>query len=483
MRQQHSAIAWVMFTLVLGLCSRGAHGREPQPTRDLFQDLKPLVNELDRYTYLVWALPELSPVEREIAKQLLAATEAELGLYSEAVRDFPLSNNLPPRLTLPQKPAWQAADAVTTIVGLARDRRIVMVNEAHHDAHTRQLTLALLPRLRALGFGYFAVEALGEKDPSLSARGYPVRASGSEYLREPVYGEIIRAAIRLGFVLVPYDTTITAAQAREDKQADNLYRRVFARDPAARLFVHTGYAHIDKQRGRLGPVKPMAMRLQDLSGIEPLSIDQTDIREDHPKSEAEARIEFRHALLRYQIAFQPEQPKFGNEGPGDMPSKPAVAAYERIIATFHPSHPVALVRTDNGKPWSARPRTYDLNVILPVANSVPSDYMQGPIHLSLDDKVRLVLPPASRGHRPEWLALDGQRVTVAIDTRHCAGTFPCLVQAHYADEGDVAVAADRYLFLQPESENLLYLYPGKYRLRTVNANGITVDEHAIEAAK
>lgn len=480
MRQQHPAIAWVMLTLAI-LCLGEAHAGG-KPTRDLFRDLKPLVHELDRYTYLVSTTPELSPVDQHVARQLLAATEAELGLYSEAVRDFPLRSNPPPRLTLPRTPAWQAADAVSTIARLARDRRLVMVNEAHHDPHTRQLTLALLPRLRAMGFRYFAVEALGEKDPSLMKRGYPVSASGSEYLREPVYGDIIRAAIRLGYVLVPYDTTVTAPQAREDQQAGNLYRRVFVRDPDAKLFVHTGYAHIDKQRGRLGPVEPMAMRLRELSGIEPLSVDQTDIREEIPRSEVSARTEFLRALSRFQTAFRPERPQFGREGPGDMPSRPMLDAYDQIITVFHPTHPVVLVRTDSGTPWSARPRTYDLNVILPPANPVPSDYMQGPIQLSIHDKVRLVLPPASRGHRPEWLALNGQRVAVPVDTRHCAERFPCLVEAHYAGEGDGATAADRYLFLR-HGKNLLYLHPGKYRLRTLDASGITMNEQAIQASR
>lgn len=480
MRRQHAVIVGVTFMLAL-LCVTAVRASN-EPERDLFQDLKTLVHELDRYIYLVSTTPELSPDDQRVANQLLAATEGELGLYSEAVRDFPLRNQPPPGLTLPRTPAWRAADAVITIATLARSRRIVMVNEAHHDAHTRQLTLALLPRLRAEGFRYFAVEALGEKDLSLMQRGYPIRASGSEYLREPLYGDMIREAIRLGYVLVPYDTEVTAPQTREYRQAENLYRRVFLRDPDARLFIHAGYAHIDKQRARLGPVEPMAMRLRQLTGIEPFSIDQTEIREESPRSEARARVEFLQALTRFQIAFQPERPQFGREGPGDTPDRPLTDAYDRIIALFHPLRPVVLVRADNGTPWSARPHAYDLNVILPPANPVSSDYMQGPIALSINGKDHLVMPAASRGHRPGWLTLDGRRVAVPMDTRFCADTYPCLLEAHYAGEDDDATAADRYLFLQ-QGRNFLYLHPGKYRLCTIDAHGIIVNEQTVQVSR
>jgi hypothetical protein len=127
-----------------------------------------------------------------------------------------LRNRLPAKLVLPEATSWQAADAADTIIALARDQRIVMVNEAHHDAHTRALTLALLPRLRAMGFTYFAAEALDEQDTSLMKRGYPVKSSCSEYLREPLYGDIVREAIKLGYVIVPYDSAGATPQDRED---------------------------------------------------------------------------------------------------------------------------------------------------------------------------------------------------------------------------------------------------------------------------
>ena len=477
MRQRFFTTTW----LVLALATTGFEAHAAQKTqRNLFAELQPLTHELPRYCYFIKAIPQLPETDQLVAQQLFASSEDELGLYSEAIRDFPLRSRLPEKLVLPEATSWQAADAVDTIIALARDQRIVMVNEAHHDAHTRALTLALLPRLRAMGFTYFAAEALDEQDTSLMKRGYPVKSSGSEYLREPLYGDIVREAIKLGYVIVPYDSAGATPQDREDGQARNLYERVLAKDPKAKLFVHAGYAHIDKQPGRLGPVKPMAMQLRELSGITPLSIDQTDIREDNPESEGDAVHQLKHALRRYETMFQLVEPRFDGAGPGDTPQKPTMAAYDRIISAFHPTRAVVLIQSADHAPWSARPGLYDLNVILPPANSVPSNYSQGPIQLSIDDEDYPVLPPANKGHRPDWLALDGRRIPVPVDTEFCARKFPCLVEARYAGESEDAVTADRYLFLQQGAKNMLYLQPGAYRLRTVDANNNTLNEHAIQ---
>ena len=73
-----------------------------------------------------------------------------------------------------------------------------------------------------MGFIYFAAEALDQRDVSLMTRGYPVTRSGTEYLHEPLYGDIVREAITPGYIIVPYDAE-GAPQEREDGQARNLY--------------------------------------------------------------------------------------------------------------------------------------------------------------------------------------------------------------------------------------------------------------------
>ena len=411
----------------------------------MFHGLQRQPNDLARYVYLVNVLPQLSEADRAIAMQMLSSTEDELGLYNEAIRDFPLKSHNKAGAELPSEKDWKAAEAADVIASMASNRQIVLVNEAHHDAHTRQLTLELLPRLRALGFNYFAAEALLGDDAELMKRGYPLRTSGTEYLREPSYGDIVRQAIKLGYHIVSYDPTGKSEEQREAGQAENLYKKVFAKDPAARLFVHAGYAHIDKAKGRLGAVEPMAMHLKMLTGIEPLSIDQTQFREQIPAEDDE---------------------------------------YRYLVREFRPRGPTVLVNRTTGKPWSDNQDRYDMNVILPPTSqgAAESGYVQ-PTAI-VHDMVR-AQPMLSRHvntQRPEWLMLHGQRYPVGISTTLCKATIPCVVDAHEINEPDDAVAADRYAFLQGDSATKLYLRPGRYRLRAWDLQGKTLSEQNITVA-
>ncbi|MGN2252402.1 hypothetical protein ACFWZ4_03440 [Frateuria sp. GZRe12] len=435
-------------------------------------------NELGRYGYLLQAIPQLDAGDRPTAQQYFAFSESELGLYGEAVRDFPLKARLPAGIVLPSPVEWQAADAVDSIVDLAARRRVVMINEAHHDAHTRLLTLALLPRLRALGFTHLAIEALLEDGDALRQRGYPTGHSGTEYMREPVYGEIVREALRLGYVLVPYESTTPGGQEREAEQARALYRKVLAGNPKAKLFVHAGYAHIDKAKGRLGDILPMAARLQALTGLDILNIDQTELREEEPFNELEAYRTVKNAV-------RTDDSLRGVPQNGLTPQLDTRAAlrepYHQLVAAFHPQRAIVLRHVGDGRLWSARPRLYDMNVILPPANEHVSSYVRDRvISLQIDGKATIALPPAAGGHRPDWLSLYGRRVAVAVSSGLCEGAFPCLVEARYADEADDAVAADRYVFLEGGSNNTLWLRPGRYRLRSMNAAGKVLTERPMQ---
>lgn len=400
-------------------------------------------NTLARYQYLTQELSKLSSDNRVLAMQFLSFSQDELGLYDQAVFSFPLRDRLPRGLTLPDPADWKAANAVDVITSLAAQRRIVMINEAHHDAHTRLLTLELLPKLRALGFNYFAAEALSENDPGLARRGYPVSKSGTEYLRDPMYGDIVREAIRLGYIIVPYDNALTG-QARENAQAQALYQKVFARDPHARLFVHAGYAHIDKAKGRLGELRPMAMQLEALTGIKPLSIDQTDFLETGLDS-------------------------------GDD--------YHQFVRTFPSREPEVLLNRRTGLPWSDRPKAYDLNVILPPSLNIQAFgvYRYG----FRNDSVVAGLPQVNDSNemqRANWLTLDGQRRPFPISAALCRNSIPCVIDAYYPDEPDDAITADRYAFMGSREASHLYLRPGPYQLRARSVDGTTLSEYAINVS-
>jgi hypothetical protein len=422
-----------------------------QSELDLFRALRRQPDQLARYQYLDQTMPHLSPSEQVVAGQFRSFSLDELGLYNQAVLSFPLRSEPPPGLVLPDRDEWKSADAVDVITKLAADRRIVMVNEAHHNAHTRELTLALLPRLRALGFTYFAAEALGDEDPGLMRRGYPVKTSGTEYLQEPVYGEIVREAIRLGFILVPYDNAVLDPQARDAAQAEALFHKVFAKDPHARLFVHAGYAHIDKASGRLNNIEPMAMKLAKLTGFDPLSIDQTEFLEFSPDTSDD---------------------------------------YHVLIQRFPTQSAEVLINRVTGKPWSALPKLYDLDVLLPIALDVKTFGDEkwsggGRTIENITDAGRLRLVSgmliAPNGlQRPKWLALNRQRYPFPISTELCRKQSPCAISAYDIGESVDAIPADVYAFTEPYASSKLYLRPGRYRLRVWNAEGKTVSEQIIQ---
>lgn len=247
-------------------------------------------------------------------------------------------------------------------------------------------------------------------------RGYPVESSGTEYLREPLYGDILREAIRLGYTIVAYDP-INQVVDRDDVQAENLDRKVFARDPHARLFVMAGYAHIDKAKGHLGGTEPMAMRLRKLTGLDPLSVDQTQFRDVEPSTYTDP--------------------------------------YHQIIDVLKMDKPYVLQLPEGNRVWSSDPSRHDISVVLPPMYGQP---------------------------RPDWLALGGDRQRWPIDTGLCHGVTPCVVEAHYGNEPDDAIPADRYTFLHAPAAGELFLRAGTYRLRAWDAAGKTLSEATIQVA-
>lgn len=436
----------LLCTTVL-VASITARGQPSVPTTsELLTRFGTAPNGLARYQYLTSVMPQLTGDDKSLAEQLLATVDSELGLYNEAMMAFPFDNRIAPRRStpLPQSDQWQAVDAAEAVAKLADKRRIVMVNEAHHDAHTRELTLALLPRLRELGFQYFAVEALSPKDTDLMRRGYVIDTSGSEYVFEPLYGEIVRQAIKLGYTVVAYDPEDATTENRDGEEARTLKEKVFDKDPQARLFVHAGYAHIDKVVGNLGgQIQPMAMQLKRLTGYDPLCVDQAQFRDV--------------AVGGMDFGF-----------------------YNTVASHFSGELPYVLRARSNGVIWSSDPLQRDVSVVLPPASERDLD-VNGVMRSDvLRREVILPRMPFDVSQRPSWLTLGGHRVPYPISTDLCNSQIPCVIDAHYANEPDNATPADRYTFLHKRSHNELYLYPGHYRLRAWDATGKTLNQQNIE---
>ena len=142
-----------------------------------------------------------------------------------------------------------------------------------HDAHLDVTESGPLP-------GEWAKMAATcvDRSPHLSERGYPTRMTGY-YTSEPVYGDLVRTAFKLGYRVVPYEWAGEyTPDNRERGQARNLVERILKDNPKAKILVHAGYDHID-ETGELVGAKTMAQRLKQMTGIDPLTIDQTEMTE------------------------------------------------------------------------------------------------------------------------------------------------------------------------------------------------------------
>jgi hypothetical protein len=387
---------------------------------------------LGRYEAMLAAASagDANPAFQAIIGQYLAWYETFIGDYPHAAANFSIQElQQPGDRPSPLDGAAQARPAIDAIAALARGRQAVFFNEAHHLPLTRTLTVELLAKLRAEGFDTFAAETLYASDDKLAARGYPVEGSGF-YTQEPICAEMVRTALRLGYRVVAYEAeTESGGDARESRQARNLYARVFRQHPQARLVLDAGYGHIQESGPYLGG-RSMAEYFRSISDIDPLTVDQVvliphpDPTHDHPY-------------------------------------------YLPVMQKLAPHQPLVFIGKD-GTPWSLR-AGYDVSVFFP--------------------------PSVLRRGRPTWLALGGLREPYLVRGEDvCREAYPCLVEAHYADEGDDAIAADRLAFDPPPrygkaddglrpadgaSAGELYLRPGKYRLRAIDAQGRVISRRGI----
>lgn len=238
-------------------------------------------------------------------------------------------------------------DAWKYIHFAARQSRVVMINEAHDKPLHSAFVLSLLADLYKEGYRVLAMEMLNNTSSRELSR---VRLATGYYTAEPVMGELVRAALAIGYRLVAYEDTVAGhlPSTRDSIQAGNLYRTL-QEDTSTRMLVLASYSHISEKAGEDGFV-PMALAFKRMSGIDPLTIDQTDMTEES---------NFAYGRVLYQAYLQ----KFPLK-------KPSIALVNNT--------PVNVIHGD----------LYDLSVIHP-----PTTYQDG---------------------RPTWLSLGGLRQPVNV---------------------------------------------------------------------
>lgn len=173
-----------------------------------------------------------------------------------------------------------SVNAIDFISKNINDQRVVILNEAHHIAKHRILSLELLDTLKKKAFTHIAIEALNN-DTFYNKNGFPKQLETGFYISEPIFGNFLRKAHQLGFTVFGYDKIF---DCKYDKEKPNYCRNkreltqaieiknVLQNDSNAKVFVHCGFAHLE-EKTKDDWIK-MAEFLEMISGIDPLTINQ-----------------------------------------------------------------------------------------------------------------------------------------------------------------------------------------------------------------
>lgn len=225
-----------------------------------------------------------------------------------------------------------ARPAIDEIVRRARQTSVVILNEAHFSPRDRAFALEVARALRPLGYTYLAAETFDTGlDPTTSpsmtrlAADGVVRRNTGFYTQDPVFAAYVREAVRLGYRPVAYESSAaqtrrtSGIQGREDGQADNLMKVLFTREPHAKVLIHVGHGHVNEAPRRdTDGVEyfMMAARLKQLTGIDPLTINQTTLTDLQPGMRDAYAIAAAKAGKRDVVLIDRDRPLLLGEAPG-----------------------------------------------------------------------------------------------------------------------------------------------------------------------
>ena len=150
---------------------------------------------------------------------------------------------------------------------IIENSRVIMLNEMHFNPHSRAFVISWLEKCYENGYRYLAAETLSEKDTLLNERRTPLLRTTGFYSDEPVFGDLLRIALNMGYTLVPYESY--DFYKREEGQADNLINNILDKDPEAKFLLLGGMGHITERRGW----NMMGGYFKEKSGIDPFTMD------------------------------------------------------------------------------------------------------------------------------------------------------------------------------------------------------------------
>ena len=198
---------------------------------------------------------------------------------------------------------YKPYSAIKYIDEAIQAQSLVFINDSPLHPQTRILTKEALQVFAKKGFTHLAIEAFTNPKERIDQIGYPTINMGI-YTDEPLFGELIREAIGLGFTIVsiqPSDIELRKAKtivqkkmslsAKDHKltfnavnwsKAMNLNRQI-RKSGAAKYLVITNKKQVFKKKHN--GIKSIAVWFQEITGTMPYSIDQVTMNEQCPDTE------------------------------------------------------------------------------------------------------------------------------------------------------------------------------------------------------
>ena len=182
---------------------------------------------------------------------------------------------------------------------IIENNRVIMLNEMHFNPHSRAFVISWLEKCYENGYRYLAAETLSENDSLLNERRTPLLGTTGGFVSdEPVFGDLFRTALNMGYTLVPYESY--DFNKREEGQADNLIKNILDKDPEAKFLLLGGMGHITDRRGW----NMMGGYFKEKSGIDPFTMDCV-MTFDDPYGEADSLLTTYYDLIDAMAVREP----------------------------------------------------------------------------------------------------------------------------------------------------------------------------------
>ncbi len=203
---------------------------------------------------------------------LLAILYSRVGRYKEARREAEACgtqflDNMRFKNSYKNVKAIPLSEMMDSIIA---NNRVIMMNERHFNPHSRAFVISWLEKCYENGYRYLAAETLFAKDSLLNERRTVLLGETGFYSNEPVYGDMLRTALNLGYTLVPYEGDGFGVD-REVNEAKNLVERIISQDPEAKFLLLGGFGHIADRNGWY----TMGRYFKEQSGIDPFTMQCT----------------------------------------------------------------------------------------------------------------------------------------------------------------------------------------------------------------